>query len=177
MTNEIHLIKEIKRIIEALLFSSSEPLSLSRIKEIIETFYPLNSSEELKAIIQELSTEYQREGRAFQLDLIAEGYALRTVADMHPYVEQLLKQKRPDKLSYAVTEVLAIIAYRGPITRPEIEKLRGVDSSSAVASLIERGLIQAMGKKDSPGRPMQYGVAKKFLQHFGLNNLQELKHS
>ena len=165
--------QEIKRIIEALLFSSSEALSIVKFKEIIHTSHPIRSRE-VQQLIEELSQEYKKEQRAFQIDHIAGGYLLRTEPDMRTYVEQLYQDRRGEKLSQAATEVLAIVAYRSPITRREIEKLRGVDSSAVLTSLIERGLVEAMGKKEAPGRPQQFGTTKQFLHHFGLKDLREL---
>lgn len=165
--------QQIKQIVEALLFSSSEALSLDKLREIINATFPIRSRE-LKKLIEGLARDYQRQQRAFQIDEIAGGYLLRTLPHMRPFVEQLLSDRRGEKLSQAATEVLAVIAYRGPITRREIEKIRGVDCSGTVYSLVERGLIEAVGRKEAPGRPMQYGVTKQFLQHFGLKDHQEL---
>jgi segregation and condensation protein B len=175
VSQRVHLTreKEVKRIIEALLFASSEALSLDKLKEIITTSYPVRSRE-VEKLIEELSQEYQKEQRAFQIDQIAGGYLLRTALPMRPYIELLDRDRRGEKLSQAATEVLAVVAYRNPITRREIEKLRGVDCSGTVAALVERGLITPVGRKEAPGRPLQYGVTKQFLQHFGLKDLKEL---
>jgi segregation and condensation protein B len=163
--------QEIKRIIEALLFSSSEAISLDKLREVINSSYPVKSREVAK-LLEELSQEYKRESRAFQIDEIAGGYLLRTAPYMRPYVELLYQDRRGEKLSQAATEVLAVVAFRSPITRREIEKIRGVDCSGTIASLLERGLIELVGRKETPGRPVQYGVTKQFLQHFGLKDLK-----
>ncbi len=165
--------EEIKRIIEALLFASSESVSLEKLKTIISVSYPIRSRA-VQQLIEELSQEYRDQKRAFQIDFIAGGYLLRTDPNMRPYVEQLYQDRRGEKLSQAATEVLAVVAFRSPITKREIETLRGVDCSGTVSSLVERGLIEPVGRKDSPGRPVQYGVTKQFLHHFGLKDLQEL---
>lgn len=165
--------KEIKRIIEALLFASSEPILLEKLREVIATTYPIRSRE-VERLVGELSHEYQQQQHAFQIDHLAGGYLLRTISSMRPYIEQLYQDRRGEKLSHAATEVLAVVAYKSPITRREIEKLRGVDCSGTLASLLERGLIEPVGRKEAPGRPLQYGVTKQFLQHFGLKNVQEL---
>ncbi|NGX60806.1 MAG: Segregation and condensation protein B [Chlamydiae bacterium] len=165
--------KEKRRILEGLLFSSSEPIPLAKLREILTTAFPAHS-DEVKTLLTELNEEYLREGRAFQIDFLAEGYLLRTREDVYPFVEALHKDRRGEKLSKAGMEVLAIIAYQSPITRREIEQIRGVDSSAVVSSLLERGLIEPIGRKEGPGRPMQYGVTKKFLQHFGLKTTQDL---
>lgn len=165
--------REMKRIIEALLFASSEPLPLQKLKEVIQTHYPVRSGE-LKKLIETLSQEYENEGHAFQIAEIGGGYLLRTVEEMRPFLDVLHQDRRGDKLSRAATEVLAIIAYRQPITRREMEEIRGVDCSGTVISLMERGLIEPIGRKEAPGRPIQYGVTKQFLQYFGLKDLEDL---
>lgn len=167
--------REIKRIVEALLFASSEPLPLQKMRDIIQSQFPIRSKE-LKEIIERLSQEYADEGHAFEITEVGGGYLLRTIALMHPFLELLHQDRRSEKLSQAATEVLAIIAYRQPITRREMEQIRGVDCSGTVVSLVERGLIEPVGRKEAPGRPIQYGVTKKFLQHFGLKSLDDLTH-
>lgn len=165
--------REIKRILEALLFASSEPLPLSKLKDVIQTQYPIRSAE-LKKMLEALSQEYENEGHAFQIAEIGGGYLLRTVEHMRPFLELLHQDRRGEKLSRAATEVLAIIAYRQPITRREMEEIRGVDCSGTVVSLMERGLIEPVGRKEAPGRPIQYGVTKRFLHYFGLKDLEDL---
>ncbi len=164
---------EIKRICEALLFASSDPVSMDRLKEIVNTLYPVKTRE-LRAILQQMQEDYQKTKRAFQIDEIGGGYLLRTVEELAPYVALLQQDRRSEKLSNAATEVLAIVAYRGPITRPEIEALRGVDSSGTLASLIERGLVKGVGRREAPGRPMEYATTTEFLKHFGLRDIREL---
>ncbi|MCH9627280.1 MAG: Segregation and condensation protein B [Chlamydiales bacterium] len=168
--------REIKRIVEALLFASSEPVALPKLKEIIQTQYPIRSAE-LRHVIDTLSQEYKNEGHTFEIAEIAGGYLLRTVEEMYPFIELLHQDRRSEKLSRPATEVLAIIAYRQPITRREMEEIRGVDCSGTVVSLIERGLIEAVGRKEAPGRPIQYVITKRFLQHFGLKDLEALRRS
>ncbi len=165
---------EAKRVIEALLFASNSPLPFGKVRQIVSEVHPF-TPRELLMLIQELKVEYEHQQRAFELVEIAEGFALRTRGSYGAYVDQLLGHKRPEKLSQAATEVLAIIAFRQPITRPQIEALRGVDCSGIVQSLAERNLIEAVGKLESPGRPTLYSVTKQFLQHFGLRSLEELK--
>lgn len=164
---------QIKRIIEALLFASSEPLPLPRIREVTDTVQAI-SPKELNSIIQELRYEYHAQQRAFRLDEIAQGFVLRTAEEYSPYIELLGRNKRTEKLSNASAEVLAIIAYRQPITRSQIEAIRGVDSSGTLANLLERQLIQPVGKLEAPGRPTLYGITKDFLKHYGLKDIKEL---
>ncbi|NGX53452.1 MAG: hypothetical protein K1000chlam4_00164 [Chlamydiae bacterium] len=164
---------EIRQIIEALLFSTGEPIALDKIREIVNTTYPLRSAE-IQKIIQALGNEYQEQKRGFEIEEIAGGYMLRTVDAVSSFVRQLHQDRRGEKLSRAATETLAIVAYKQPITRAEVEAIRGVDSSGVLSSLLERGLVERVGKLDAPGRPSQYGITKRFLKHFGLKSVQDL---
>lgn len=169
-----HLKQHVKKIIEALLFSSNDPIPLPKLREITDTVVPLKPRQ-LRQILEELEQDYISTQRAFRLEEIAQGYVLRTYETYAPYIELLYRQKRGEKLSHAATEVLAIIAYRQPITRPQIESIRGVDSSGTLAQLLERNLVEPVGKLETPGRPTVYGTTKEFLKHFGLKNLADLK--
>jgi len=161
------------RVIESLLFSSSEPVTLRKLKDILQTLHPFSVTD-VKELVQALKEEYTEQNRAFQIEEIAKGYLLRTCADYYPYIQMLLKQSRPDKLSHAALEVLAIIAYRQPITRPQIDEVRGVDSSGIVHTLLDRQLIEPSGKLEVPGRPTLYSVTSHFLKHFGLKDNKDL---
>jgi segregation and condensation protein B len=163
----------VKRIIEAVLFASSDPVSFERLREIIDS-YKILKPRHIKAILDELNTEYLVQQRAFRLDLIANGYVLRSSEEYRKYIDLLYRDKRAEKLTQASMEVLAIIAYRQPITRPQIEAIRGVDSSGTIQSLLERKLIEEQGRLEAPGRPTLFGITKDFLKHFGLKDLQEL---
>lgn len=165
--------KDIERIIEGLLFSTNEPIPLFKLKEIIELTYPITLAE-LRNFIQDLQMSYKNENRGFQLDEIAEGYCLRTIEDLFPYIEYLHKRRKADKMSKASMEVLAIIAFKQPITRAQIENVRGVDSTGTIYALLERGFIEVKGKMESPGRPSLYGLTKGFLKHFGLKDFNQL---
>lgn len=161
--------QEMKRIVEALLFAASEPLSLKKIKEIVTSYEEISPSD-LKSLLDELALEYREQRRAFKLEEIAGGYLLRTYPQYHTYLKLLLPNRSKGRLSQAALEVLAIIAYRKPITRAEIESIRGVDCSSMIHTLMERELVEVTGKLEVPGRPSIYSVTKKFLVHFGLNS-------
>lgn len=163
----------IKRVIEALLFASSDPLSLEKIREVVETIHPI-TPRDLKAIIQAIQDEYYVQKRSFKIEEIAQGFVLRSCEEFHPYIEQLFRNKRAEKLSHAAAEVLAIIAYRQPITRPQIEGIRGVDCSGVLQVLLDRQLVEQVGKLEAPGRPSLYGTTKDFLRHFGLRDVREL---
>lgn len=169
-----HLQKHLKKVMEALLFASPDPLPLDKIREVTDTILPLRPRQ-LRQILEELKQEYLAQQRAFQLEEIAQGYVLRTYEEYAPYLELLHRQKRGEKLSHASTEVLAIVAYRQPITRPQIDAIRGVDSSGTLMQLLERQLVEPVGKLEAPGRPTLYGTTKDFLKHYGLKDLKELR--
>lgn len=169
-----HILSHIKRVIEAVLFASQDPIPLIRIREITDTIAPLKPRQ-IRAILTELQQEYIAYQRAFRLEEIAQGYVLRTTEEFASYIDLLYRQRRGEKLSYAATEVLAIIAYKQPITRPQIDAIRGVDSSGTLAQLIERNLVEPVGKLEAPGRPSLYGTTKDFLKHFGLKDISQLK--
>lgn len=166
--------QHVKKVIEALLFASPDPLSLQKIRDITDTICPLRPRQ-LRQFIEELKQEYISHQRAFRLEEIAQGYLLRTHEEYAAYIDLLYRQRRGEKLSHAATEVLAIIAYRQPITRPQIDAIRGVDSSGTLMQLLERQLIEPVGKLEAPGRPTLYATTKEFLKHFGLKDLSELK--
>lgn len=166
---------QVKQVIEALLFSTNDPLSLKKLREITEEIFPLKPRV-LEALLHELRDEYDKERRAFELAEIADGYILRTRADYGSYVDLLHHSRRGEKLSPAAAEVLAIIAYRQPITRVQIDAIRGVDSSGTVYSLLERGLVESVGRLEAPGRPTLFGTSLAFLKAFGLKSLNELPH-
>lgn len=163
----------IKRMIEALLFSSNEPIHFNKIREIADTIQPLRP-QVLKQLIEDLQQEYVTQQRAFRLEEIAQGYLLRSCEEFGQYIDLLHRNKRTEKLSQASVEVLAIIAYKQPITRPQIEAIRGVDSSGTVQNLLERQLIEPVGKLEAPGRPTLFGITKDFLKHYGLKDLNDL---
>lgn len=164
---------QIKQIVEALLFTSSDPVSLRRIKDVVESIQPI-TNEELQGVLAELKQEYIDHGRAFRLDEIAKGYILRTCEEFGPYIQQFHNGSKKDRLSHAALEVLAIVAYKQPITRTQIDEIRGVDSSGIVYTLLERQLIESVGKLEVPGRPTLFGVTNDFMKHFGLRDLKEL---
>ncbi len=173
-TLERQMRHQLKRIIEALLFASSTPLTFNRIKEIVDEVYP-SKPKQIKDMLDDLREEYISQGRAFRLDEIAEGYLLRSCEEYSKFIEKLGYTKRQEKLSQPALEVLAIVAYKGPITKPEIERIRGVDSTGVIQSLLERTLIEPGGKLEAPGRPTIYKITNQFLNHFGLKDLKDLK--
>lgn len=161
--------KSLKLIIESLLFISDEPLTV----RAIHSYLPDSKPTEIKSALKVLKYEYEAMGRSFGLKEVADGYQLRSHTDYAPYILRMF-QTSPSRLSKAAMETLAIIAYKQPILRHEIEKLRGVDSGGILKTLLEKELIKIMGRKDLPGRPLIYGTTKKFLEVFDLKDLSSL---
>ena len=158
-----------RAIIESLIFASSEPISLKMMADIIGI-----NEHTVKQLVNDLLEEYLQSKRGIQIIEIADGYQFVTHPECAPYIEKLQKVPRNVGLSQAAIETLAIIAYKQPITKAEIEALRGVSIESSLATLVEKGLIEEAGRKDSPGRPILYRTTRKFLKYFGLNDLNEL---
>lgn len=161
--------EKIVSIIESLAFVASEPLSLGRLCELI----PEADRAEIKDALSEMCASEDEQGRGIQLKEVAGGYQLQTITANSPWIARLLKQK-PIRLSRPALETLSIIAYRQPVTRPEIEEIRGVDSGGVIHTLLEYDFIKMEGRKDVPGRPIIYGTTKKFLEFFRLKSLSEL---
>jgi len=158
------------QIVEAVLFASEAPL---KAEEIARADDALNE-DLVEEAIQELNAVYSESERAFETRELGEGYQLLTRADFAPYLERFDTIPRPSRLSGPALETLAIIAYRQPITRAEIEQIRGVAVDGVVQTLVERELIEVCGEADAPGRPRLYGTTQFFLEHFGLKGLDEL---
>ena len=157
-----------KALIEAYIFASDGPLTLDRLGHLLECSRP-----EIRPVIAELLEDYSQGQRGFRLYHIAGGYQFRTDPELGPALRKLAKEKSV-RFSPAALETLAIIAYRQPITRAEIEYLRGVDSGGVIKSLLERNLLRILGKKDVPGRPLLYGTSRQFLEFFSLKDLNDL---
>jgi len=161
--------ENLKAVVESLLFAAGEPLSLNRLAAVLDEA----PKEALRQALAELAADCNREGRGIVLAEVAGGYQLRTAKEHAPWVRKLLAA-RPPRLSRPILETVAIIAYRQPITRPEIEQLRGVDSGAVLDSLLERRLIRVAGRKEAPGRPQLYATTPEFLETFGLKDLDSL---
>jgi segregation and condensation protein B len=160
---------DLKYIIESLLFVSTEPLSLDRIKKII----PDADVKEIREAIQSLSQEYETRIGGFFLSEVAGGYQIRTRPQYSEWIKRLV-QPAPARLSRAAMETLAIVAYKQPAIRNDIEAIRGVDSGGILRMLLERKLIRVMGRQKIPGRPLIYGTTRQFLEVFDLKDLTEL---
>jgi segregation and condensation protein B len=160
---------EIKPILEGLFFVSDSPIRLETLVEIL----PESNKEVILEGIRQIQAEYEDRSKGIELTEIAGGYQFRTKPIWAGWVNRLKKAKAV-KLSQPALETLAIVAYRQPIIRPAIEEIRGVDSGSVLHTLLEKGLIKIMGRKDLPGRPIVYGTTKAFLELFSLNTLSDL---
>jgi segregation and condensation protein B len=160
----------VKRELEALLFAADSPLTAARLKKV----FPEASTADLKAAVAELDQEYTERGHAFTIVEFGGGWQIATRPDYAPLVEKLLRTRKYARLSRAGLEVLAIIAYRQPITRLEIDEIRGVQSSGALATLQERNLITVVGRSETVGHPLLYGTTREFLGHLGLRGLSQL---
>ena len=160
---------ELVAVVEALIFVADEPISAKLIAEVLG-----EDRESISAAIDNLREEYEGRESGLQIREIAGGFQIATRTELHEDVRKFLKTRPSAKLSLASLETLAVIAYKQPVTVPEILEIRGVQSASAIKTLLEKRLIVTKGHKETVGRPMQYGTSKDFLIQFGLNDLSEL---
>jgi segregation and condensation protein B len=158
--------EEMKKVIESLIFVAERPITPVQIGRIVKM-----RMAEVKELVAEIIPEYT--GKGIEIVEVAGGYQFRSVASSADWVRVLVAQ-RPQRLTRAQLETLALIAYRQPMTRPELEEVRGVDSGSALGVLLDRGLLKILGRKDEPGRPLLYGTTPQFLEFFGLAGLKDL---
>ncbi|MEK7746175.1 MAG: SMC-Scp complex subunit ScpB [Elusimicrobiota bacterium] len=159
---------ELKKAVETLLFITQEPLALSRIAQLAGA-----KEEEAASVIEVLRREHEERG-SLQVIEIAEGWQLATRRDFAPLVRKLYAEKMTMRLSSAALETLAIIAYKQPLTRAEIEEIRGVEVIAALETLLEKGLVKVAGRKESIGRPLLYGTTTEFLRQFGLRGIADM---
>ena len=158
-------------VIEAVLFASDEPLSADRLVNIAE----LNGGvRQVKKCIETLNQQYQQSGRVFRIEEIAGGYQMMTLPDYNIWLKKLLRERGDNKLSPAALETLAIVAYKQPVIRADVEAIRGVACGEMIRSLMYKGLVKITGKAEILGRPLLYGTTKKFLEIFGLNDIKDL---
>ncbi|MDP3730683.1 MAG: SMC-Scp complex subunit ScpB [Candidatus Omnitrophota bacterium] len=161
--------KEAKRIIEAILFVSDKPVSIATLKDVLKEIDPT----EIRTSIEELNNEYNSSERSFSIREIAGGFQMLTDPVYSAWISSLYKRPS-DRMTGPALETLAIIAYRQPLTRSDIEAIRGVNVDGVLNTLEERSLIRTRGRVDGPGRPILYGTTNEFLQHFGLKSLEDL---
>ena len=156
--------------VEALLFASTEPLPLKRLREL--TACP--DAKAVREAVESLVREYGAAGRAFRIEEVAQGFQLRTTDAVGPVVARLGRRPTEERISTAALETLAVVAYRQPVLRADVEKIRGVACGEVLRALQERGLVRIAGRADLPGSPLLYGTTQRFLEIFGLRDLQEL---
>ena len=161
--------KSLKLIVEALLFASDKPLALKEIHAVLPEVKP----PDLAGALRVLQYEYEAMGRSFVLHEVGGGFQFRSRPEYGAYILKML-QASPARLSRATMETLAIIAYKQPVLRQEIERLRGVDVGGILKTLLEKGLVKIMGRKNLPGRPLVYGTTRKFLEVFDLKDIESL---
>ncbi len=162
-------IEELISILEALIFVAEEPISAKLLSEVLEEEKDL-----IQSSIEQLSQEYEERKSGLMLREIAGGWQFTTRTEYHEEIRKFLKTRPSAKLSLASLETLAVIAYKQPVTVPEILEIRGVQSASAIKTLLDKKLIVSKGRKETVGKPMQYGTSKDFLMQFGLKDLSEL---
>jgi segregation and condensation protein B len=162
--------QEKRQVLEALLLAAGEPVSAQKLAGVLgEETTPT----EVRALLAALEAEYAEQARGFRIEQVAGGYQLRTLPELAPWLQRLRPQP-PLRLSRAALETLAIVAYKQPLTRAELEHVRGVDVGAVLASLLERRLVRIAGHREVPGRPMLYATTRRFLEVFGLASLSDL---
>jgi len=161
--------KHQKQLVEALIVAAPEPLAPRRIAEVV----PQLAAGEVPELVDELVQEHAQQGRGFEIWKVAGGYQLRTRQELAEFVRQLLRE-RPLRLSRAALETLAVVAYKQPVTRAEVEQVRGVEAGPVLRGLVERRLVRIAGHRDVPGRPVLYATTRRFLEIFGLGRLDDL---
>ncbi len=159
----------VETVTEAVLFASDEPLSEARLANIVET-----GVRQIREHIKNLNDKYQANNNAFRIEQIAGGYQMLTLSPYNYWLKKLLRVRSDSKLSPAALETLAIIAYKQPVMRADIEAIRGVAAGDIIRGLCYKGLVKIVGRAEVLGRPMLYGTTRKFLELFGLNSLKDL---
>jgi segregation and condensation protein B len=162
-------LSELVAVVEALIFVADEPITSKLLADVLD-----EDKQAIEAAVEQLKQEYENRESGLQIREIAGGWQIATRTEFHEEVRKFLKTRPSAKLSLASLETLAVIAYKQPVTVPEILEIRGVQSASAIKTLLDKRLIVAKGRKETVGRPMQYGTSKDFLLQFGLKDLSEL---
>jgi segregation and condensation protein B len=162
--------QEVRAVLEALIYASPHPITPREITRVLAGI----PKEAWQTALEELKTDFGRDGRGLQLVEVAAGYQITTRPEYNDWIRELLDPKSPTRLSIQALETLAVIAYKQPVTLPEIIELRGVKSGGVIKTLLEKRLIRITGRKEVVGRPILYGTTKEFLLHFGLKDLGEL---
>jgi segregation and condensation protein B len=170
---------DVRHILEALLFATDEPLTFKQLSDIFGLLdregkrWPI-SAESMREHVDALNAEYEQTGRALRIVKVAGGFQFATRPEYGIWLGAMLREKSRRKLSVSALESLAVIAYKQPVTKPELEAIRGVNADYVLRTLLERSLITIVGRAATPGRPLLYGTTREFLKHFGINDLAEL---
>jgi len=160
----------VESVVEAVLFASDEPLSAERLVHIVEA----GGVRQIRKCIENLNDKYEAGNFSFRIEQIAGGYQMMTLSQYNHWLKRLLRARTDTKLSQAALETLAIIAYKQPVMRADIEAIRGVSTGEVIRGLMYKGLVRIVGRAEVLGRPMLYGTTKKFLEVFGLNTIKDL---
>ena len=164
--------RSLDQIVETVLFASEDALSAERIAAALERKDATPAA--VREVVERLNEDYRRTERAFEIVEVAGGYKLMTLPEFNIYVRRVLRSRSRDRLSQAAMETLAIVAYRQPVTRAEIENIRGVEAGPVLRMLVDRGVVRIVGRQQSLGHPLLYGTSKAFLELFGLRNIESL---
>lgn len=160
----------LKQVVETLIFASDVPLSAKQLRSYIEEM----TVSELEKVVDELNMEYKQTKRSFQIVRIGGGFQMVSRESFAPWIQKLYQKRRKSKLSQAALETLSVIAFKQPVSRSEIDGIRGVNSDGVLRTLLERKLIKISGRAEGPGRPLLYMTTNDFLQYFGVNDLTDL---
>jgi segregation and condensation protein B len=160
----------LKSVIEALLFASDKPLTIEQVRKVFDNL----EASEVRKILEELKNEYEQSNRGLRLAEIAGGFQMITAPTFAVFLKKLFKARHVERLSKPALETLAIIAYKQPVTKMEIESLRNVNVDGVMDNLLDKNLVRIAGRKKVPGRPFVFGTTRQFLEHFGLKTLDEL---
>jgi len=159
-----------KSVLEALLFVADKPLTIEQARSVLDNLEPSR----IRALIEELKSEYEQSNRGIRILEVAGGFQMIAPPGLAPFLKKLFKVRHVDRLSKPALETLAIIAYKQPVTKVEIQSLRSVDADGVIKNILEKNLIRISGRKKAPGRPYVYSTTRQFLEYFGLKSLEEL---
>jgi segregation and condensation protein B len=162
---------EAKKILEAVLFITETPITLRQFENLFDKQF---SKEELQALLQTIAEEYRQKDSALEAKEIAGGWQMSTRSELGPWIRKLFKDRLTYRLSNSAMETLSIVAYKQPITRHEVEEIRGVEVTAVLDTLVDRKLLKVVGRRESVGRPILFGTTPEFLRAFGLNKLEDM---
>lgn len=166
---------KLQQFLEALIFSSMEPVSFQILHKTIEEFLDVEiPHSDIEDALESLISYYQEDGRAIEIVSLSGGYQFMTKGAFYPLIEKSLKNKHSKRLTKSALETLSIVAYKQPVTKIEVDLIRGVNSDYAIQKLMEKELVSIVGRESTPGRPLLYGTSEKFMTHFGLYSIKDL---